>query len=153
MSCIGRSAVDVFQVEKIPDRLLMDYLNYDRLPLDALPEQPRDRQKLLGLDIVSNITARKQHKKPASSYVPSSGKHKRYIFCTRFSLSQVKFPAKLFIFSVQVVCVKLALRHGADSREQSDWMRSLELCRYYLQFTRRTEGKVLQVGKTVCSIS
>jgi len=52
-----RPANDVFKLEKIPDHLLEKYFELlTDLSLFELPEQPRDRQKLLGLILLPSTT-------------------------------------------------------------------------------------------------
>ena len=42
------------KLEKVPDSVIQQYFELlTDLPLDQLPESPRDRQKLLALDIVT----------------------------------------------------------------------------------------------------
>ena len=95
------------KLEKIPDRLLMDYFELlTNLPLDELPEPPRDRQKLLGLDIVSQYHGKEAAQKAQQAAVSLvQGNTKDTSSVPEFSLSQVKFPAKLFyILSASGLC-------------------------------------------------
>ncbi len=92
------------KLEKIPDHLLEQYFELlTNLPLEQLPEQPRDRQKLLALDIVTQYHGREaaiKAQKAAESLVrggiSSSPQFGIPTIVPNFSLSEVEFPAKLF---------------------------------------------------------
>ena len=139
------------KLEKIPDRLLMDYFELlTDLPLDALPEQPRDRQKLLGLDIVSQYHGKEAAQKAqqaAMSLVQGNTKDTSSV--PEFSLSQVKFPAKLFyILSASGLCqtsseARRQIQGGAV-RLDGDRLNSVDIT---FNSPDELKGKVLQVGK------
>lgn len=139
------------KLEKIPDRLLMDYFELlTDLPLDELPEQPRDRQKLLGLDIVSQYHGKEAAEKAqqaAMSLVQGNTKNTSSV--PEFSLSQVKFPAKLFyILSASGLCqtsseARRQIQGGAV-RLDGDRLNSVDIS---FNSPDELEGKVLQVGK------
>ena len=139
------------KLEKIPDRLLMDYFELlTNLPLDALPEPPRDRQKLLGLDIVSQYHGKEAAQKAqqaAMSLVQGNTKDTSSV--PEFSLSQVKFPAKLFyILSASGLCqtsseARRQIQGGAV-RLDGDRLNSVDTS---FNSPDELEGKVLQVGK------
>ena len=104
------------KLEKIPDNLLSQYFELlTNLPLDQLPEQPRDRQKLLALDIVSQYhgnEAAKQAQQAAMSLVQGNTTNTEAV--SEFSLSGVQFPAKLFyVLSVTGLC-----KGSSDARRQ-----------------------------------
>lgn len=139
------------KLEKIPDRLLMDYFELlTTLPLDALPEQPRDRQKLLGLDIVSQYHGKEtalKAQQAAMSLVQGNTKDTSSV--PEFSLSQVKFPAKLFyILSASGLCQtsgegRRQIQQGGVKLD-GDRLNSVDVT---FNSPDELEGKVLQVGK------
>ena len=139
------------KLEKIPDRLLMDYFELlTNLPLDGLPEQPRDRQKLLGLDIVSQYHGKEAAQKAQQAAVSLvQGNTKDTSSVPEFSLSQVKFPAKLFyILSASGLCQtsgegRRQIQGGAV-RLDGDRLNSVDIS---FNSPDELEGKVLQVGK------
>ena len=139
------------KLEKIPDRLLMDYFELlTNLPLNALPGQPRDRQKLLGLDIVSQYHGKEAAQKAQQAAVSLvQGNTKDTSSVPEFSLSQVKFPAKLFyILSASGLCQtsgegRRQIQGGAV-RLDGDRLSSVDIS---FNSPDELEGKVLQVGK------
>lgn len=139
------------KLEKIPDRLLMDYFELlTNLSLDALPQQPRDRQKLLGLDIVSQYHGNEAAQKAQQAAVSLvQGNTKDTSSVPEFSLSQVKFPAKLFyILSASGLCqtsseARRQIQGGAV-RLDGDRPNSVDIT---FNSPDELEGKVLQVGK------
>ena len=139
------------KLEKIPDRLLMDYFELlTNLPLNALPGQPRDRQKLLGLDIVSQYHGKEAAQKAQQAAVSLvQGNTKDTSSVPEFSLSQVKFPAKLFyILSASGLCQtsgegRRQIQGGAV-RLDGDRLNSVDIS---FNSPDELEGKVLQVGK------
>ena len=139
------------KLEKIPDRLLMDYFELlTNLPLDGLPEQPRDRQKLLGLDIVSQYHGKEAAQKAQQAAVSLvQGNTKDTSSVPEFSLSQVKFPAKLFyILSASGLCQTSSEARrqiqGSAVRLDGDRLNSVDTS---FNSPDELEGKVLQVGK------
>jgi tyrosyl-tRNA synthetase len=85
------------KLEKVPDSAIAQYFELlTNLPLDQLPENPRDQQKLLALDVVSQYhgkTAAKQAQADAAALVGGSGQAETV---PEFSLTGVTFPAKAF---------------------------------------------------------
>ncbi len=140
------------KLEKTPDAIIKDYFELlTNLPLEKLPENPRDCQKLLALEIASQfhgqeaaLTAQKtaedlvKNKSTAStSAVPE------------YDLSNVEFPAKLFyILSASGLCGssgegRRQIQGGAvrlDGEKISDVNVTFEQL-------EQLSGKVLQVGK------
>ena len=147
------------KLEKIPDHLLMQYFELlTNLPLDALPEQPRLRQKLLALDIVTQY-----HGKEAATLAQvaavslvmrgSNGSPGDTTQITsavpEFSLSTVEFPAKLFyILSASGLC-----KSSSEARRQIQGgavrLNSERIDSVDVSFNAPTElyEQVLQVGK------
>jgi tyrosyl-tRNA synthetase len=139
------------KLEKIPDRLLMQYFELlTDLPLDELPENPRDRQKLLALDIVTQYHgsgAAIQAQQAAISLVQGGTTDKSAV--PEFSLSQINFPAKLFyILSASGLCqtsseARRQIQGGAV-RLDGDRLNQVDLT---FESPDKLDGKVLQVGK------
>jgi tyrosyl-tRNA synthetase len=134
------------KLQQVPDNLLEDYFQLlTNLPLDKLPEKPRDRQQLLAWDIVQQYhgeTAANEAKEAAKTGGQSGA-------VPEFSLSQVQFPAKLFsILNVSGLC-----RSGGEGRRkiQEGGVRLNGNRITYIDTTFDSladlEGKVLQVGK------
>lgn len=139
------------KLEKIPDHLLQKYFELlTDLPLEQLPDNPRDRQKLLAVEIVTQY-----HGKEAASLaqVAAVSLFQKDTSNTsavpEFSLSTVQFPAKVFyILSASGLC-----KGSSDARRQiqggavrldGDRMEQVDLT-----FDSPTElyERVLQVGK------
>lgn len=139
------------KLEKIPDRLLTDYFELlTNLPLDALPEQPRDRQKLLGLDIVSQYHGREAAQKAQQAAMSLVGGDTQDTSAVpAFSLSSVQFPAKLFyILSASGLCQSSSQARrqiqGGAVRLDGDRLTQVDLT---FDSPADLDGKVLQVGK------
>jgi tyrosyl-tRNA synthetase len=85
------------KLEKVPDSAIAQYFELlTNLPLDQLPENPRDQQKLLALEIVSQYhgeAAAKQAQADAAALVGGSSQAETV---PEFSLAAVTFPAKAF---------------------------------------------------------
>jgi len=141
------------KLEKIPDHLLEQYFELlTNLPLATLPEKPRDRQKLLALDIVAQyhgIEAAKSAQQTAESQVSGKGDTSDTSALPEFSLSGVQFPAKLFY----------VLRASGLCESSSDARRQIQGKAVYLDGDRMTQvdlsfddpaqlfDRVLRVGK------
>lgn len=86
------------KLEKTPDGVIGSYFELlTNLPLDKLPENPRERQKLLALEIVSQYhgsEAAQEAQKAALTLVQGDAKQAEAV--PEFSLAEVQFPAKLF---------------------------------------------------------
>jgi tyrosyl-tRNA synthetase len=140
------------KLEKIPDSVLIQYFELlTDLPLDQLPENPRDRQKLLALEVTSQYHGRAAAQKAQQELAAmvTQKDMTQASLVPEFSLAQVQFPAKLFyLISASGLCKTSsearrqiqggAVRLGGDRVEQVD-----------LSFESPAElqGKVLQVGK------
>jgi tyrosyl-tRNA synthetase len=87
------------KLEKTPDNLLEQYFELlTDLPLNELPQEPRDRQKQLALNIVAQYhgeAAAKEAQQTAEDIV-KRGSTATGDAVPEFSLSKVDFPAKLF---------------------------------------------------------
>jgi tyrosyl-tRNA synthetase len=86
------------KLEKIPDALIRDYCELlTPLALETLPENPRDRQKLLALEVTRQFhgaAAAHQAQQAAINLVQGMGESASGV--PEFSLASVNFPAKLF---------------------------------------------------------
>ncbi|MFH7245061.1 MAG: tyrosine--tRNA ligase [Spirulina sp.] len=139
------------KLEKVPDALIRSYFELlTDLPLDSLPENPRDQQKQLALTVTEQfhgIEAAQQAQQAAISLVQGTGEPAEGV--PEFSLSTVQFPAKLFYLvgatglcasssdarrQIQGGAVKLDGEKLADPNQEFPSPESLL-------------GKVVQVGK------
>ncbi|MGQ9871163.1 tyrosine--tRNA ligase [Leptodesmis sp.] len=105
------------KLEKIPDHLLQQYFELlTNLPLDRLPDNPRECQKLLALEVVSQYHGKEAAitaQKAAEDLVKGGGKTQTDVV-PEFSLASVQFPAKLFfIVSASGLC-----KSSSDARRQ-----------------------------------
>ncbi len=126
------------KLQGIPDHLLKDYFELlTDLPLDTLPENPRDRQKLLAQEIV-----RQYHGQDAVNNIEAGD-------LPEFSLSKVEFPAKLsYILNITGLCKsagegKRKIQEGGvrlDGDRITDVDTSFETA-------SQLYGQVLQLGK------
>jgi len=139
------------KLEKVPDHLIDKYVQLlTKLPQDSLPDNPRQRQQWLALEITRQFhgeAAAKQAQEAAMSLVKGQGIPAAGV--PEFSLAQVEFPAKLFYVlgasglcasssearrQIQGGAVKLEGERINDANCQFDSPDALL-------------GKVLQVGK------
>ncbi len=86
------------KLEKVPDAIIRDYFELlTPLALETLPENPRDRQKLLALEVTRQFhgeAAAHQAQQAAINLVQGTGESAAGV--PEFSLASVNFPAKLF---------------------------------------------------------
>ncbi|AFZ45058.1 tyrosyl-tRNA synthetase [Halothece sp. PCC 7418] len=86
------------KLEKVPDDQIKTYFELlTNLPLDQLPENPRDCQKLLGLEVTTHYHGKdvaEQAQKSALSLV--SGQTGEAAAVPEYSLAEIEFPVKLF---------------------------------------------------------
>ncbi|HIK10380.1 MAG TPA: tyrosine--tRNA ligase [Oscillatoriaceae cyanobacterium M33_DOE_052] len=139
------------KLEKTPDALIKDYFELlTNLPLDALPENPRERQKLLAVEIVSQYwgqQAAQDAQAAAMTLVQGDASQAQAV--PEFSLGGVEFPAKLFyLLSASGLCKSSGEGRrqieGGAVRIDGDRIDDINLT-----FTTPADlhGKVLQVGK------
>ena len=140
------------KLEKTPDSLLEQYFELlTDLPLETLPENPRDRQKLLAKEIVTQYRgkeAAEQSQQAAITLVQGDTKQTGAAV-PEFSLASVQFPAKLFyILSTSGLC-----QSGGEGRRQiqggavrldGDRISDVNLS---FDSPDALYGRVLQVGK------
>ncbi|WP_338461194.1 tyrosine--tRNA ligase [Synechococcus elongatus IITB7] len=139
------------KLEKVPDALIEDYFELlTNQDLAALPENPRDRQKLLALDVVGQYhgaEAAQAAQKAAQELVQGSAAQAEAV--PEFPLSQVNFPAKAFYL---VGAVGLGLTSSEARRQiQGGAVRldgeKLADPNYIFEAPTELEGRVIQVGK------
>ncbi len=139
------------KLEKTPDNLVKEYFELlTNRSLDELPENPRERQKLLALDIVSQYHGEEAAEKAqidAGNLV--GGKTTKADTVPEFSLTDVNFPAKFFyIVSASGLC-----KSSSEARKQIQGggvrMDGEQVTDVNLSFESPSEldGKVLQLGK------
>ncbi|NET55784.1 MAG: tyrosine--tRNA ligase [Symploca sp. SIO2E6] len=140
------------KLEKTPDNLLEQYYELlTNLPMEQLPESPRDRQKQLALNIVSQYhgEAAAQEAQQAAMNLVQGDATSTGDAVPEFSLSQVQFPAKLFyILNTSGLCKtsgegRRQIQGGAV-RLDGDRISEVDLA---FDSAKLLAGKVLQVGK------
>ncbi|ESA34153.1 tyrosyl-trna synthetase [Leptolyngbya sp. Heron Island J] len=139
------------KLEKVPDALIAEYFELlTKRPLDHLPDNPREAQKQLALDITAQFhgeAAAQQAQKDAINLVQGGAGKAEAV--PEFSLTAVNFPAKVFyLLGATPLCssssdARRQIKGGAvklDGEKVSD---------PNLEFGGPDElaGKVLQVGK------
>ncbi|NEO25554.1 MAG: tyrosine--tRNA ligase [Kamptonema sp. SIO4C4] len=139
------------KLEKTPDALLHQYFELlTNLPLDQLPENPREQQKLLALTVASHYhgeTGAKEAQKAAQALV--QGQNIKTEAVPEYSLGELDFPVKLFyVLNASGLCKS----NGEGRRQIKGGAVRLEgekMADENLEFNSPDEvvGKVLQVGK------
>ncbi|MBF2001598.1 MAG: tyrosine--tRNA ligase [Synechococcales cyanobacterium C42_A2020_086] len=139
------------KLEKIPDAVIEQYFELlTDLPLDQLPKEPRERQKQLALQVVSQYHGRKaaeEAQKAALTLVQGDAKQADAV--PEFSLQAIEFPAKLFfILSASGLCESSseARRQIQGGAVRLDGERVAEV-NLTVESATDLQGKVLQVGK------
>ncbi len=140
------------KLEKIPDQILPQYFELlTDLSLDQLPQNPRDRQKLLGLEIVSQYYSREialQTQQELAAIV-IQGEMGETCLVPEFSLASIEFPVKLFyLISTCGLCktsseARRQLQGGAVKLDGE----RLDEVDYTVTSAAELQGKILQVGK------
>lgn len=139
------------KLEKTPDSLIHTYFELlTNLPLDQLPENPRDRQKLLALEVVSQFRGKEaalDAQQAALSLVQGDAQGAEAV--PEFSLAEIQFPAKLFfLLSATGLCKSSGEGRrqiqGGAVRLDGDRIEEVDLT---FDDLADLEGKVLQVGK------
>ncbi len=139
------------KLEKVPDDQIKNYFELlTNLPLNELPENPRECQKLLGLEVTSHYhgkdTAAQAQKSALSLISGQSGEAKAV---PEYSLAEIEFPVKLFyLLNVTDLCAssgegRRQIKGGAvrlDGEKVSDIDREFNSAEELV-------GKTLQVGK------
>ncbi|MFM6191913.1 tyrosine--tRNA ligase [Planktothrix sp.] len=139
------------KLEKVQDNLLNSYFELlTNLPLDQLPENPREKQKLLGLEITSQFHGKEAAlEAQKASLILVQGDAKTAEAVPEFSLAEIQFPAKLFyILGASSLCKSSseARREIQGGAVKLDGDRISEVDLTFNSIEELT-GKVLQVGK------
>lgn len=139
------------KLEKVQDNLLNQYFELlTNLPLEQLPENPREQQKLLGLEITSQFHGKEaalEAQKASLTLVQGDAKTAEAV--PEFSLAGIQFPAKLFyILGASSLCKSSseARREIQGGAVKLDGDRISEVDLTFNSMEELT-GKVLQVGK------
>ncbi|MBW4545248.1 MAG: tyrosine--tRNA ligase [Symplocastrum torsivum CPER-KK1] len=140
------------KLEKTPDNLLENYFELlTNLPLNELPEAPRDRQKQLALNIVTQYhgEAAAKEAQQAAINITQGDTSGTGDAVPEFSLSNVEFPAKLFyILSASELCKSSGEGRrqiqGGGVKLDGDRISDVELS---FDSPDALDGKILQVGK------
>ncbi|MEM6426891.1 MAG: tyrosine--tRNA ligase [Cyanobacteria bacterium P01_D01_bin.128] len=104
------------KLEKVPDNLIGDYFNLlTKVDLETLPENPRDRQKRLAMEVTQQFhgAAAAQQAQQAALTL-TQGQTAGAEGVPEFSLAEVDFPAKLFyVLNAAGLC-----KSSSDARRQ-----------------------------------
>lgn len=126
------------KLQQVPDHLLKEYFTLlTNLPLEKLPENPRDRQKLLAQEIVKQYHGEQAVKDIEAGDVPE------------FSLAEVQFPAKLaYILNVSGLCKSSGegRRKIQEGGVRLDGDRITDVDTTFAD-NSELQGRVLQLGK------
>ncbi len=152
---LGEDPLSMYsKLEKVPDGLIEDYFTLlTNLSLTDLPENPRDRQKRLALDVVNQYhgkAAAQDAQKASLELVQGDAKQAEAVpECSiAQTMADLEFPAKLFVILGRTgLCAtssdaKRQIKGGAvklDGEKVSDPDQRFE--------ANALVGKVLQVGK------
>ncbi|GAP94054.1 tyrosine--tRNA ligase [Leptolyngbya sp. NIES-2104] len=140
------------KLEKVPDSTIAQYFELlTDLPLDQLPDSPRDRQKLLAIDVVSQYHGKEralEAQNAALSLVQGAGSQSDSV--PEFSLSGVQFPAKLFYLVAAAGLCKSSSEarrqiQGGAVKLEGEKMSNMDLL---FESPETLTGKVLQLGKS-----
>ncbi len=139
------------KLEKTPDSLINQYFELlTNLSLEELPENPRDRQKLLALEVVTQYHGKEAAQQAQEAALNlTQGHATQGLTVPEFSLGAVQFPVKLFyLLSVTGLC-----KTSSDARRQIEGG-AVKLDGQAINDVNITyddgtnlQGKVLQVGK------
>ncbi|MEM1252379.1 MAG: tyrosine--tRNA ligase [Cyanobacteria bacterium P01_H01_bin.21] len=139
------------KLEKVPDALIADYFELlTKRPLETIPENPREAQKQLALDITAQSYSQEtalQAQKDAINLVQGGSGEAEAV--PEFSLAEVNFPAKVFyLLGATPLCSS-----SSDARRQIKGgavkLDGEKVTDPNTEFSCPDEllGKVLQVGK------
>jgi tyrosyl-tRNA synthetase len=149
---MGEDALSMYsKLEKTPDSIIQDYFTLlTDLPLDRLPANPRDAQKLLALTVTSQYHGpHAAERAQADAIALTSGGDAGGDSIPEFDLSTLTFPAKLYqILAASELCTgnndaKRQIQGGAVKLD-GDKIADAE---YACETAGDVAGKVLQVGK------
>ncbi|MCL2932565.1 MAG: tyrosine--tRNA ligase [Trichodesmium sp. MAG_R03] len=140
------------KLEKVPDHQVEQYFELlTDLPLNDIPQNPRERQKLLALDIVSQYHSREDALAAQQTAVKMvlEGDMSQTGAVPEFSLASVEFPAKLFY----IIGASGLSKSSSEARKKiAGGAVRLDDVRISDQnltfnFPAELDGKVLRVGK------
>ncbi len=138
------------KLEKTPDALIQDYFELlTNIPLSELPENPRERQKLLALDVVSQYHGKEAAQKAQDAALTlTQGKSTATESVPEYALGSVEFPVKLFyLLNASGLCKSSGEGRrqiqGGAVRLEGEKVMDIDM-EYSLE---ELLGKVLQVGK------
>lgn len=139
------------KLEKTPDVLIKDYFTHlTNLDLNALPENPREQQKLLAKIVTGQFHGEQAAQRAQQDALTlMAGQAQAAEAVAEFSLADVGFPAKLFyVLGATPLCVSSseARRHITNGAVKLDGEKMDDP---NLTFGAASElvGKVLQIGK------
>ncbi len=150
---LGEDPVSLYsKLEKVPDSVIDQYFELlTNLDLDQLPENPRDRQKFLALEIVRQFHGESIAQQTQQSVIAmiQHGSVTDVEIVPEFSLDQIQFPVKLFyLLNVSGLCTSSgdarrqiqggAVKLGGNKISQVDWTADV---------SADLDGQLLQVGK------
>jgi tyrosyl-tRNA synthetase len=139
------------KLEKIPDSVIQQYFELlTNLPLDQLPKNPRECQKLLALEIVTQYHGREKALQAQETAIGlTQGQQTSTEAVPEFSLAGVNFPVKAFY----LVAVSGLCKSSSDARRQIQAggvrLGNEKLADVNQSFDRPEElyGQVMQFGK------
>jgi tyrosyl-tRNA synthetase len=151
---LGEDALSMYsKLEKTPDSIIKDYFTLlTNISLDSLPENPRESQKLLALEVVTQYHGSEkatQAQADSIALITKPGQNAGGDSIPEFSLTAVHFPAKMFqILSASGLCsgsndAKRQIQGGAVKLDGVS-IADIELT---YDDAEVLVGKVLQVGK------
>lgn len=140
------------KLEKIPDSLLKNYFELlTDLPLDSLPNNPRECQKRLALEVVSQFHGQEAAltAQQTALAIVTQGDTALAESVPEFSLKNTKFPVKLFyLLGATGLCASSGEGRrqiqGGAVRLDSDRLTEVDAT---FERAADLQGKILQVGK------
>ncbi len=139
------------KLEKVPDAVISDYFTYlTSLPLESLPDDPREQQKLLAKTVTAQFhgeAAAQRAQQDALTLIAGEAQAAEAV--AEFSMAEVGFPAKLFyLLGATPLCASSseARRHIKGGAVKLDGEKVMDP---NLTFDGPGElvNKVLQIGK------
>lgn len=146
------SAQDMYnKLQKTPDALVEEYFELlTNLPLDQLPQQARDRQELLALEVTTQYHGEEAAlAAQQAARAVAGGKLENVGEAVEFSLADIQFPAKLFyILSAAGLCSSSSEARrqiqGGAVRLEGEPIKEVDRT---FESVEELDGKLLQVGK------
>ncbi len=139
------------KLEKTPDAVIQDYFTHlTKQPLDQLPADPREQQKLLAKLVTGQFhgeQAADQAQQDALTLMAGQAQAAEAV--AEFSLAEVGFPAKLFyLLGATPLCESSseARRHIKGGAVKLDGEKMIDPTQTF-ESANALVGKVLQIGK------